>query len=297
MVAAGPAPRAQERERAHEAGSKGDAPRVPISVFIIARNEADRIHRTIESVRAWADEVVVIDSGSTDATVAVCEALGARVLFNAWNGYGPQKRFGEDVCRNDWLLNLDADEEIDADLARAIVAAFAGGAPQPDCAAFRLFWKNIHFTDDAPRRLAPRRGFVRLYDRRRARFHPSIVHDSVIVDAGSRVRDLPQGLVLHRSFRSFTHFHDKLMEYAAWQARDMIERGRRPSRLRVALEPLVSFYRMYVMRRNFIYGRDGVVMSALYARVRYARMMGARAGEAGVEKMFQDLKAGAAGED
>ncbi|MEP2437055.1 MAG: glycosyltransferase, partial [Roseibium sp.] len=79
---------------------------LPISVFIIAKDEADRIGRTITSVRDWVDEVIVIDSGSSDGTVAVAEQLGARVLENAWPGYGPQKRFGEDQCRNDWLLNL-----------------------------------------------------------------------------------------------------------------------------------------------------------------------------------------------
>ncbi len=86
--------------------------RLPLSVFIIARDEADRIARPIESVIGWVDEVIVIDSGSTDETVAVAEQLGARVIRNDWPGYGPQKRFGEDQCRNDWLLNLDADEEV-----------------------------------------------------------------------------------------------------------------------------------------------------------------------------------------
>ena len=86
--------------------------KLPLSVFIIAVNEADRIALTINSVRDWADEVIVIDSGSTDDTVAVAESHGARVVFNEWNGYGPQKVFGETLCRNDWLLNLDADEEV-----------------------------------------------------------------------------------------------------------------------------------------------------------------------------------------
>jgi glycosyltransferase involved in cell wall biosynthesis len=98
--------------------------RLPLSAFIIAKNEADRIPAAIKSVVGWVDEVIVIDSGSEDETVAVAESLGARVVFNEWPGYGLQKRFGEDQCRNDWLLNLDADEEITSALAAEIKAKF-----------------------------------------------------------------------------------------------------------------------------------------------------------------------------
>jgi glycosyltransferase involved in cell wall biosynthesis len=80
------------------------------SCFIIAKNEARRIGEVIASVRDLADEVIVIDSGSTDGTQQIAQDLGARVIFNEWPGFGPQKRFGEDQCRNDWVLNLDGDE-------------------------------------------------------------------------------------------------------------------------------------------------------------------------------------------
>lgn len=84
----------------------------PLSIFIIAQNEADRIGRTIEAAKALSDDIVVVDSGSTDGTQALAEALGARVIVNAWPGYGRQKRFAEEQCRHDWLLNLDADEVV-----------------------------------------------------------------------------------------------------------------------------------------------------------------------------------------
>src|SRR3712207_4928412 len=98
---------------------------LPLSVFIIARNEADRIGATIRAVRDLTDDLVVIDSGSTDGTQAVAEELGARVIFNAWPGYGPQKRFGEEQCRHDWILNLDADEELSPALREEIRSLFA----------------------------------------------------------------------------------------------------------------------------------------------------------------------------
>ena len=112
----------------------------PISVFIIAHNEEDRIGRAIRSVESFADEVIVVDSGSTDDTVRIAESFGARVIANAWPGYGPQKRFAEEQCRNDWLFNLDADEAATPALAQAA------------CRASR--------TRDTPcRRLCRRRGY------------------------------------------------------------------------------------------------------------------------------------------
>src|SRR3954463_10532396 len=102
---------------------------LPISIFIIAQNEADRIGDTIRAVRGLSDDVVVIDSGSTDGTQAAAEALGARVIYNPWPGYGPQKRFAEDQCRHKWMLNLDADEVTPPGLFQEIIALFANGEP------------------------------------------------------------------------------------------------------------------------------------------------------------------------
>src|SRR5256885_10385490 len=112
--------------------------RLPISAFIIAKNEADRIGRAILSVRDWVDEVIVIDSGSADDTVKVAESLGARTTFNAWRGFGPQKVFGESLCRNRWLLNLDADEELTQAGAEEIRALFARGEPDDKVFAIRF---------------------------------------------------------------------------------------------------------------------------------------------------------------
>ena len=84
--------------------------KLPISCFIIAQDEADRIGKTIQSVKELVDEIIVIDSGSTDGTQKAAEEMGCKVFFNKWNGFGPQKRFGEDCSKNKWLLNLDADE-------------------------------------------------------------------------------------------------------------------------------------------------------------------------------------------
>ena len=245
----------------------------PITATIIACNEADRIGRAIASARAIAREVLVVDSGSADDTIETARAAGARVLSNDWPGYGPQKIFAERRAAHDWIFNLDADEEIGPELARAIGAAFADGPPA--AAAFSCAWKMVHFGDDAPRALAPAKRFIRLYDRRRAGFRDSPVHDSVIIRGGA-VQKLP-GLVHHRSFRSLGHFRAKLDAYATLQARDMAARGRQPSPARIAAEPVLAFTKAFILRRYWIYGRDGLAMAQAYAGARRARLARARA--------------------
>ena len=164
---------------------------LPLSVFIIAKNEADRIGDTIRAVRHLTDDLVVVDSGSTDGTQEVAEALGARVIFNPWPGYGPQKRFAEEQCRHVWLLNLDADEVVPADLAardRGAVRARRAAARRPTASASpRSFRARARRTRSAYA-LAP----VRLYRKDRGRYSPSLVHDRVDLAAWRDGR-APQG--------------------------------------------------------------------------------------------------------
>lgn len=246
--------------------------KLPISVFIIAKNEADRIPVVIRSVRDWADEVIVIDSGSEDATVAVSEALGARVVFNPWRGYGPQKVFGEGLCRNEWLLNIDADEEISGELATEISDLFSRG--EPSCSAYTLPILPLYPFQDCGHPWTAFHHPVRLYRRDKAGFKDALVHDSVIVREG-KVGHL-KGMVVHRSFRSLAHHVDKVNGYSSAQAQDMVAKGRDPSLLALLLTPAFAFFKQYVLRREFVNGVDGIVVSHMYAFQRFIRLAKAR---------------------
>jgi glycosyltransferase involved in cell wall biosynthesis len=241
---------------------------LPISVFIIAKDEADRIGRAIESVRGWVDEVIVIDGGSTDATVAVSEALGARTVFNPWRGYGPQKVFGEGLCRNDWLLNLDADEEISPELAAEIQTRFSDGVPAE--AAFTLPILPLYPFQESGHRWTAFHHPVRLYRKSMAGFKDSPVHDSVEVRAG-RIGHF-KGMVIHRSFRSLTHHVDKANEVSSLRAQDLFNKGRNPSAFSLLTVPLFAFFKSYVLRREFVNGADGIVISHMYAFQRFIRL-------------------------
>mgnify|MGYP000350869708 CR=1 FL=1 len=244
--------------------------RLPLSVFIIARNEADRISRPIESVKDWADEVIVIDSGSTDDTVTVAERLGARVVHHDWRGYGPQKRAGEDQCRNDWLLNLDADEEVTPELAAEIRAKFDDGS-YLDADGWRIMIRDMYAHESAPAPWAYGYHQIRLYDRRKGRFSDSTVHDTVRPQEGARIASL-SGIMAHRSIRSLDFQVDKYNRYSGMQVEDMRARGRTLPRSRLLTEFPVSFLKAYFVRKYRKYGWWGLILSLNYAHARFLRV-------------------------
>lgn len=242
--------------------------KLPLSVFIIAKNEADRIPRVINALSAWVDEIIVVDSGSEDDTVAVSEALGARVVFNAWRGYGPQKVFAEGLCRNLWLLNLDADEEVSPQLAEEIRKLFNSG--QPNCAAYTLPILPLYPFQDSGHPWTAFHHPVRLYRKDLAGFKDELVHDSVVVHEG-RICHL-KGMILHRSFRSLAHHIDKVNGYSSAQAEVLASRGRDPGLLALLLTPIFAFFKQFILRREFVNGVDGIVVSYMYAFQRFIRL-------------------------
>ena len=157
--------------------------KTPVSVFIIAKNEADRITHTLKSVTAWADDVIVIDSGSTDETVDVATKLGAKVVYNEWQGYGAQKIFGETLCKHNWLLNIDADEAVSEGLQKEIIAQFGNGS-EPKQKAWRFDIKILGRFASYPGKFSPSNDPIRFYHKDYAGFKNSTVHDSVVFKEG-----------------------------------------------------------------------------------------------------------------
>lgn len=242
---------------------------IPVSVFIITRNEADRLATAIASVRGWAGEVVVVDSGSTDGTPELAKSLGAKVYANDWHGYGPQKRFAEDRCCNHWLLNLDADEEITPELAAEIQALFAAGEPAE--AGFVLQIRDLLPGEGRLAAGAHTNFVLRLYDRRRGRFSDSPVHDSVLIaQGGTRMLAAP---VLHRSFRNLAHAIDKMNGYSTAQAANLRAKGGVAwLGLRLVTEFPIAFFKVYVLRGFALRGMRGFIYAVNYAFGRFVRL-------------------------
>ena len=183
--------------------------KLPISCFIIAQDEADRITNTIESVIDIVDEVIVIDSGSTDGTQDLARKLGCEVFFNKWSGYGPQKRFGEDCAKNEWLLNLDADEYLSNEIKTEIVNIF--NYNNVNCNFFSIKVTPIYPNWKKPRIFSASHQCVRLYNKKFGRFSNSPVHDSVQTE-NAEVYYL-KNHIYHNSVRSFEHLIEKERSY------------------------------------------------------------------------------------
>ena len=227
---------------------------LPLSCFIIAKNEGDRIARTIRSVSSWVSDIVVVDSGSCDDTVAVAVREGARVIAREWLGFGGQKRFAEEQCRYDWVLNLDADEVVTADLRDAIIALFRGG--RPPLAAYGMPICIVYPGQSLPRRWARDNWYIRLYDRNVVRFRDSPVHDTVVI--GNHRFGSLDAPIHHFSVRSMSHLRAKLDERMWLAAQHSKVRYRHSQVVRLATEFPMNFLKYYILRRHFSGGAVGL---------------------------------------
>jgi glycosyltransferase involved in cell wall biosynthesis len=234
-----------------------------ISAVIITRDEEAKIGDAIRSV-AWADEVIVVDSESTDGTRKIAQELAARVIVNPWPGFSKQKQFGLDAASNDWILSLDADERVSPELAAEIQQL--GVHPASSLAAGYRIPRLSYYMGRAIRHTGwyPDRQ-LRLFDRRRARWNDNVIHESVRVDGGETVDDLG-GDILHFSVDSPAHHHEMIgTRYAPLGARQMFDRGKRTSALGVAMAGPAAFLQSYVLKAGFLDGFPGFCISRFAA--------------------------------
>lgn len=242
---------------------------LPLSIFIIAFNEAARIAATIRAVSDLTDDLVLVDSGSTDATCELAAELGARVIHHDWPGYGLQKRFAEDQCRHRWLLNVDADEVVPPDLAAEIRAAFGAGEPELD--GYEIHITEIFPGEREPHPLAYTLAPVRLYNKERGRYVDSLVHDRVAFHGTPKLGRL-KGTIHHYSVQSLGHELIKLNAYADQQAEDLERRGKRLATIRILTEFPLSFLKAYIGRRHFVRGVYGIMTAVNFAYFRWLRV-------------------------
>ncbi|MBP6985461.1 MAG: glycosyltransferase family 2 protein [Alphaproteobacteria bacterium] len=241
----------------------------PISAFIITKNEEDRIARAVNSVINWVDEVIVVDSGSTDNTISIAKSCGAIVIEKDWPGYGPQKRFAEEQCKNRWVLNIDADEEITTNLAKEIQGLFT---PRPPAgSAYILKIRDVYPHQQKPSRFAYTYRVVRLYNLDDGRYSNSPIHDRVEFDTNTRIYTLKND-IHQRSIRSLSHLNAKNNTYTDLQAEIFYQKGRQISAWRLIVEFPISFLNAYIRRGHFLRGSYGFILSMQYAYTRFMRV-------------------------
>ncbi|MCM2277703.1 MAG: glycosyltransferase family 2 protein [Oligoflexia bacterium] len=230
---------------------------LPLSVTIITLNEEENIGRAIRSV-SFADEVVVVDSGSQDQTVEIARGLGARVIHNPWPGYGAQKNFAQRNARNDWILNLDADEEVPPELAAELAAALRDalqtGRPRGFSMPRKTFYLGrwIRHGGWYPNLLC------RLSDRRFASWSEPRVHESLVVQGETAVLRNP---LHHHSFGSIRDQVLTNLRFAQLGSEELTRRGGRPGILRLLLKPPGKFVETYFLKRGFLDGLAGFIIA------------------------------------
>lgn len=239
-----------------------------LSVVIVAKDEAHNIAECVASA-AFADEVLVLDSGSRDDTVARAEAAGARVVRTDWPGYGPQVARGFGLARGEWVLSLDADERITPALRAEIEAAIA----TPGFDGWRLP-RLSEFCGRFIRHSGWRPDYtLRLGRRARAGFTDHFLHAHMTVQG--RVGDLREPLI-HYSYPDLSDVLEKLDRYSTGHARDMHARGREASLTRAVLAGVFAFVRTYLLRLGFLDGRHGLMLAifnAEYTYYKYLKLM------------------------
>ncbi len=237
-----------------------------LSVILIARNEEASIGRALRSV-AWADETIVVDSGSTDRTVAIARELGAKVVVTPdWPGFGPQKNRALELATGDWVLSLDADEWLTAASAEEIRRVMATGAA--GAVAYRMprrssfcgrFMRHSGWWPDY---------VVRLFRRGSARFSDDIVHERVNVDGALGTLTEP---ILHETFVDLEDLVDKMNRYSTLTAQQLQQDGKTAGVAEALARALWAFIRTYVLRAGFLDGREGFMLALATAQGTYYR--------------------------
>jgi glycosyltransferase involved in cell wall biosynthesis len=242
---------------------------VQLSVIIITKNEAENIRACVESVK-WADEIIVVDSGSSDATVEICRELGAQVHEHDWPGFGMQKNRALSYATNEWVFSLDADERVTTDLQAQLIKAMEDGGKDgyyvPRLSQFcgRFIRHSGWYPDYV----------LRLFKRTKSRFSDDMVHERVILEGVAGRLSSP---LLHYSYRNEADVRRKTEQYARAGALQMFKKGKTATLADAPLRAGWAFIRTYLLRLGFMDGIAGFNVAKMNARTTYLKYRQLRA--------------------
>ena len=235
-----------------------------ISVAIITKDEERNIRDCLESVK-WADEILVVDNGSTDRTLSICQEYGARIFQEEWKGYSGQKNSAVEKAGNEWVLNLDADERVSPELRQEMQ-------------------KSLEENRGVDGYWIPRKNFflgqwirycgwypdlnLRLFRKSRGRFGERAVHERVEVEGKTATLTHP---LIHKTYQSLSDFFVRMDRYSTLAAQEMHRARRKFRRMDVVFRPPFTFLQMYLLRAGFLEGYLGFVLSVLYSYYSFAK--------------------------
>lgn len=238
-----------------------------ISVVIIAYNEEKNMDRCLASIKGVADEIIVVDSMSTDNTVAIAESYGARVVQHAFEGFIEQKNFATEQAAHDWILSLDADEALSPELIQSILHVKA----QPGCDAYRMnrltnycgqWIRHCGWYPDKQ---------LRLYNRTKGSWQGERVHEYWQLSGANSAIGQLKGDLLHYSFYTVSDHLKKIERYTELAARTAVEKGKRASLLKIWISPKWHFFNEYFIRLGFLDGFYGYIICKLSAHTAFVK--------------------------
>ncbi|MCG9723757.1 glycosyltransferase family 2 protein [Vibrio brasiliensis] len=242
--------------------------RASIAAVIITKNEQDSLRDCLESLR-WVDEIIIVDSGSTDNTETIAKEYTEHFYVNAeWPGFGKQKQLAQSYATSDWILAVDADERIDDTLRENILTMLENPPENTVYNLNELTWVFGRFLKHS--------GWyyrhVRLYPNKLTKYNDNLVHESVIIPSGCQVAEL-DGDILHYSYQDLNHYLVKSAGYAKAWADQRQARGKKASLSQGIIHALGCFLKMYLLKRGFLDGKQGFLIAVLSAHstfVKYA---------------------------
>lgn len=228
---------------------------LPISIIILTKNEEKNIERTLVPLTGLTDDIIVIDSGSTDNTTAIARHKGARVIEMEWQGYSKTKNAAHGFSRYDWILSLDADEEINEELKISLQELFS--KPVSGHNAFLIKRKMVYCGTVLNHGALANEYRLRLFNRKNARWNENPVHEDIEFNTTVSIKKL-DGYMWHHSYNTVKEHEQKIELYAQLFARQKIKEGIRPSVFKTLFSPLFGFIKNYFFRRGFLDGKEGL---------------------------------------
>lgn len=240
-----------------------------LSVAMITLNEERILEKTLKSLEGVADEIVIVDSGSTDKTEEIAKKYGARFINQKWLGYGKQRNVAIENATGDWVLNIDADEEISPKLAKKLKEIKENESEKE---VFEINFSSVCFGKKLKHGGWSNQYHIRLFRKDAGRFNTNEVHEEFLTD--KKVYRLKEE-IYHHSYITLEEYFTKFNRYTTEGAKEYYRRGKKPSNFQIIFNPIFKFIRMYIIRLGFLDGIEGLMIastSAMYSMVKYFKL-------------------------